>query len=101
MKTIAFVVSICVAWTASTACVAAQENPDWKIRAGFVGVSNDFSMLDEMARCGMNSVVVSYGGHLVDFKSPGRAKLQKTLGAKHRQTLRVRYSNDLASVSMR
>lgn len=31
-------------------------------------------MLDRMARFGMNSMLVSNGGHLVDFRRPERAK---------------------------
>ena len=66
---------------------AAQADALRTIRAGFVGLSNDFSAVDRMARNGMNAVVVSNGGHLVDFKAPEHVQRQKTLGPKQREDL--------------
>jgi len=66
---------------------AGQTDAVRTIRAGFVGLSNDFTAVDRMAGNGMNAVVVSNGGHLVDFNAPDRVQQQTTLGPRQRADL--------------
>ena len=51
------------------------------IRASHVGLSNDTTMLDNLAQRGMNGAIVSIGGHLWDPGSGTPVKQQLTLGS--------------------
>lgn len=51
------------------------------IRAAHVGLSNDITMLDNLAQRGMNGAIVSIGGHLWDPGSGTPVKEQLTLGS--------------------
>jgi len=51
-----------------------------KIRGAYVGLSNDLSMLENMARHGMNALFTGGASHLVDFHEPEKVKARETLG---------------------
>jgi hypothetical protein len=52
----------------------------WKIRGAYVGLSNDLSMLEAMAKNGMNSLITGGASHLCDFNEPEKVKERETLG---------------------
>lgn len=63
-----------------TAGGTSQAAEDWKIRGAYVGLSNDLSMLEDMAKNGLNSLFTGGASHLVDFSEPEKVKERETLG---------------------
>ena len=63
------------------------DHRDWQIRGGHNGDSTNLSMLEGMARNGMNSIFVSLGGHMLDSNHPEAVGKRFTLGPHQRAGL--------------
>jgi len=68
----------CSASDAKPAAPPKSLEKGWRIRGAHNGRSNDFTMLSEMSRTGMNSIMVSIGGHMVGSDGKPTYRLEGT-----------------------